>query len=92
MQQNSGLFHTAILYPTKRDLAFIYKRILQSGYQFTGFADHGVSLALYLNDPDENGLELYWDRPQEYWPKTESGALQMFTKELNLTDLLKELD
>ncbi len=90
-QNNTGLFHTAILYKERRELAFIYKRLLDSEYLFTGFADHGVSEALYLNDPDGNGVELYWDKPKESWPLSTTGALQMYTKPLDLTNLLKEL-
>lgn len=89
--QSAGLFHTAILYPTRKDLAIIYKRVKDADYSFTGFADHGVSEALYLNDPDENGVELYWDKPKELWPTNEDGSLLMYSKELNLVDLLKEL-
>lgn len=88
---SAGLFHTAILYPTRKDLAVIYQRLLHAGYPFTGFADHGVSEALYLNDPDENGVELYWDRPKEQWPQNPDGSLLMYTKALDLEDLLKEL-
>ena len=87
-----GLFHTAILYPTRKDLAIIYDRLRRAYYPLTGASDHGVSEALYLNDPDENGVELYWDRPKELWPRNKDGALNMFTKALNLTDLLTELD
>jgi len=86
-----GLFHTAILYPTRKDLAIIYNRINEAGYPFTGFADHGVSEALYLNDPDENGVELYWDKPKETWPKNPDGELMMYTKSLDLEELLTEL-
>ena len=86
-----GLFHTAILYPQRKDLAIIYKRIIDAGYAFTGFADHGVSEALYLNDPDENGVELYWDKPKENWPTNDDGSLNMYTKTLDLTDFLNEL-
>lgn len=67
--RSAGLFHTAILYPTRRDLAIAYRRLLDAGYPLTGAADHGVSEALYLNDPDENGVELYWDKPGDQWPK-----------------------
>ena len=88
----AGLFHTAILYPTRKDLAVIYKRLIEEKYPLTGTADHGVSEALYLNDPDENGVELYWDRPREQWPKKEDGSMEMFTRALNLEDLLKELE
>lgn len=91
-QNATGLFHTAILYPTRRDLAEIFKRITDSGYKFTGFADHGVSEALYLDDPDGNGVELYWDKPREQWPKSDSGEIEMYTRHLDLNDLLKELN
>jgi catechol 2,3-dioxygenase len=87
-----GLFHTAIVYPTRKDLAFIYQRLMQENYPLTGASDHGVSEALYLNDPDLNGVELYWDRPAELWPKKEDGSLEMFTRILDLKDLLKELE
>ena len=86
-----GLFHTAILYPTRKDLAVIYERLTKANYPFTGASDHGVSEALYLNDPDENGVELYWDRPKDRWPKKEDGSIEMFTRGLDLEDLLKEL-
>ncbi len=86
-----GLFHTAIVYPTKKDLAILYKRLNTHQYPLTGFSDHGVSLAIYLDDPDGNGVELYWDRPKEEWPKKENGSLEMYSKPLNLTDLLNEL-
>ena len=88
---SAGLFHTAILYPTRKDLATIYDRLRRAIYPFTGFADHGVSEALYLNDPDENGVELYWDKPEDQWPKNEDGSLHMYTKALDLDDLLREL-
>ncbi|HEY9364272.1 MAG TPA: VOC family protein [Chitinophagaceae bacterium] len=88
----AGLFHLAILYPTKRELAIILKRLLEKKYPLTGTADHGVSLAIYLNDPDNNGVELYWDRPKEEWPVDENGNLQMITEELNVPDLLSTLD
>jgi len=88
---NAGLFHTAILYPTRKDLAVIYQRLQESKCPFTGFADHGVSEALYLNDPDENGVELYWDKPQDIWPKNPDGSLLMYTKHLDLDNLLAEL-
>jgi catechol 2,3-dioxygenase len=87
-----GLFHTAILYPTRKDLATIYKRIIDAGYPFTGFADHGVSEALYLNDPDGNGVELYWDKPKEQWPTNKDGSLNMYTKVLDIVELLKEIE
>lgn len=88
-EQNAvGLYHTAILYPTRKDLAEILRRIRDAGYNLTGAADHGVSEALYLDDPDGNGVELYWDRPKEEWPKKGDGTLEMYTKPLNLADLL----
>ncbi|RZL02609.1 MAG: glyoxalase [Pedobacter sp.] len=87
-----GLFHTAILYPERKDLAEIFIRLKDAEYPFTGASDHGVSEALYLNDPDGNGVELYWDRPKEHWPSKPDGTLEMYTKALNLESLLKELD
>lgn len=87
-----GLYHTAILYPTRKDLALIYDRLLKSYYPLTGASNHGVSEALYLDDPDGNGVELYWDRPKELWPTNENGSIDMFTKALDLHDLLKEID
>ena len=86
-----GLYHTAILYPTRKDLAFIYRRLLEADYPLTGVADHGVSEALYLDDPDGNGVELYWDRPREQWGRTPDGGLNIYTKPLNLSNLLAEL-
>jgi len=90
-KNTAGLFHTAILFPTRRDLAVIFKRITEANYPFTGAADHGVSEALYLDDPDENGVELYWDRPKELWPKDENGELTMFTRQLDVNGLLREI-
>ena len=86
-----GLYHTAILYPTRKDLAMICYRLLNANYPLTGASDHGVSEALYLDDPDGNGVELYWDRPEELWPKQSDGRLDMFTKALDLEDLLNEM-
>jgi catechol 2,3-dioxygenase len=86
-----GLFHTAILYPTRKDLAIAYKRLLDADYPITGAADHGVSEALYLNDPDQNGVELYWDRPKEEWPQHPDGSLEMYTRHLDLESLIKLL-
>jgi catechol 2,3-dioxygenase len=86
-----GLYHTAILYPTRKDLAIIYDRLRKAYYPFTGASDHGVSEALYLDDPDGNGVELYWDRPKELWPKKSDGSLDMFTKALDLDELIKEI-
>jgi len=85
----AGLYHTAILYPSRKDLAIVVKRIITAGYPMTGASDHGVSEAIYLNDPDKNGVELYWDKPREEWPKDHEGNLQMDTKVLDMEDLLK---
>jgi len=87
-----GLYHTAIVYPTRRDLGVVFDRLRRLNYPLTGVADHGVSEALYLNDPDGNGVELYWDRPKEQWPHHPDGSLEMYTRALDLEDLLKELD
>ena len=87
-----GLYHTAIVYPTRKDLAVIFERLNNAKYPLTGASDHGVSEALYLNDPDGNGLELYWDRPKELWPTKEDGSLDMFTKHLDVNSLLEELE
>ena len=87
----TGLFHFAILYPTRKDLAQIYKRLLDHEYPLTGVADHGVSEAIYLSDPDQNGLELYTDRPRELWPKDNKGDIKMYTQPLDLKNLLAEL-
>lgn len=89
-REGVGLYHTAILYPTKRDLANIYKRLLEAGYTDIGSSDHGVSLALYLRDPDNNGVELYWDRPKEEWPYLADGSLTMYVNPLDLESLLRE--
>jgi catechol 2,3-dioxygenase len=91
-KQSVGLYHTAILYPTRKDLAAIFDRIRRAFYPLTGASDHGVSEALYLDDPDGNGVELYWDRPAAQWPKNQDGTLSMFTVPLDLNNLLKELD
>ena len=87
-----GLYHTAIVYPTRKDLAVIFERLRKAKYPLTGASDHGVSEALYLNDPDGNGVELYWDRSKELWPSKTDGSLDMYTKALDLDDLLKTLD
>src|SRR6266704_2378369 len=88
----TGLYHTAILYPTRRALADALRRVLDAGIQLDGASDHGVSEALYLRDPDDNGVELYWARPQEAWPRTPQGELAMFTRRLDLNGLLKEIE
>ena len=86
----TGLFHTAILYPTRAALADALQRVIAAGIELDGASDHGVSEALYLRDPDENGVELYWDRPKESWPRTADGKLAMFTKRLDVEDLLRQ--
>ena len=86
-----GLYHTAILYPTRKDLATIFQRLRQASYPLTGASDHGVSEALYLDDPDGNGVELYWDRPREEWPFKSDGSIDLVTEPLNLGDLLHEI-
>jgi catechol 2,3-dioxygenase len=86
----TGLFHLAILYPERADLADALKRIIDAGYRLDGASDHGVSEALYLTDPDGNGVELYWDKPEGEWPVDEDGELQMVTERLDLEDLLKQ--
>lgn len=83
-----GLYHTAILYPERKDLAVILQRLIDAKYPITGASDHGVSEAVYLDDPDHNGVELYWDRPKELWPLDENGGLTMFTKRLDVESLL----
>ena len=88
----TGLYHTAILYPTRRLLADALRRLVVAKIPLEGASDHGVSEALYLRDPDDNGVELYWDRPKEMWPKREDGGLRMYTHALDLHDLLAELD
>lgn len=87
---STGLFHVAILYPTRAALADALRRLIKAGIRLTGAADHGVSEALYLNDPDGNGVELYVDRPEANWPRTADGQLSMYTRSLSLEDLLKE--
>jgi catechol 2,3-dioxygenase len=90
-KEGVGLYHTAILYPTRRDLAVILDRLMKSGYPLTGASDHGVSEALYLDDPDGNGVELYCDRPRELWPRHTNGSLNMFIKPLDVEGLLTEI-
>ncbi len=88
----TGLYHVAILYPDRRTLADALRRLIAAGVPLDGASDHGVSEALYLRDPDENGVELYWDRPQELWPRTAEGELAMFTRRLDLHGLLNEVE
>lgn len=90
-QNAPGLYHTAILYPERKDLAAVLQRLIDAEYPITGASDHGVSEAVYLDDPDKNGVELYWDRPRELWPKDENGGIQMFTDRLDVAGLLSLL-
>ena len=89
---STGLFHVAIRYPTRRDLALALKRLAEHGIPLQGASDHGVSQALYLADPDQNGIELYWDRPQRDWPRKPDGSLDMYTRALDLRALLAEAE
>ncbi|MGA7928863.1 MAG: VOC family protein [Candidatus Sulfotelmatobacter sp.] len=86
----TGLYHTAIVYPTRAALATALRRVLAAEIALQGAADHGVSESIYLNDPDENGVELYWDKPKEKWPRTPDGRLEMYTRRLDLHELLSE--
>ena len=86
----TGLYHLAVLYPTRAALADALRRLIEADIPLDGASDHGVSEALYLRDPDENGVELYWDRPREEWPRTADGNLSMFTHRLDLMGLLAE--
>jgi catechol 2,3-dioxygenase len=84
-----GLYHTAILYPTRKDFAIAVKRLIEAKYPLTGAADHGVSEAIYLDDPDRNGVELYWDKPEKDWPRDKEGKLQMVIDALDIQALLQ---
>jgi catechol 2,3-dioxygenase len=86
----TGLYHLAVLYPTRAELADALRRLIAANIPLEGASDHGVSEALYLRDPDDNGVELYWDRPREQWPRDADGELAMFTAPLDLVALLKE--
>jgi catechol 2,3-dioxygenase len=86
----TGLYHLAILYPTRTELADALRRLVRAGIPLEGAADHGVSQALYLRDPDNNGVELYWDRPESEWPRTPAGELSMHTRQLDLQALLDQ--
>lgn len=90
-QRSCGLFHTAILYPTRKDLAVALQRLIDANYPLTGASDHGVSEAIYLDDPDGNGVELYWDKPKEQWPFDAEGNLQMITELLDVPSLLSSI-
>ena len=84
----TGLYHLAILYPKRAALADALRRVFAAGIKLDGASDHGVSEAIYLRDPDGNGVELYWDKPREQWPRTPDGGLAMFTRPLDLEGLL----
>ncbi|MCB1380947.1 MAG: VOC family protein [Alphaproteobacteria bacterium] len=84
----TGLFHVAILYPERADLANALKKLVAHGVQLDGASDHGVSEALYLHDPDQNGIELYWDKPEAQWPRNPDGSIAMYTRRLDLNDLI----
>ena len=86
----TGLFHLAILYPTRAALGDALRRLEAAGIPLDGASDHGVSEALYLRDPDQNGVELYWDRPREAWPRSADGGIAMVTRTLDLGSLLRE--
>ena len=85
---STGLYHFAILYPSRAELAGALRRLIKAGIPLEGASDHGVSEALYLRDPDGNGIELYWDRPKEEWPRNSEGKIEMYTRRLNLEELL----
>ncbi len=90
-KNTAGLFHVAILYAERKELAIIVKRLIDAGYPLTGASDHGVSEAIYLDDPDQNGVELYWDRPKDQWPVDAEGNLLMGTEALDMRSLLAEI-
>lgn len=87
-----GLYHVAVLYPNRKELARVLKRLQKENWPIDGVADHGVSESVYLKDPDGNGLELYADRPESEWPKDKDGKLKMVTEPLDVQSLLKEAD
>jgi catechol 2,3-dioxygenase len=87
---STGLYHTALLYPTRPALADALRRLIAAKVPLDGASDHGISEALYLRDPDGNGVELCWDRPMDQWPKTADGSMSMYTKPLDLRGLLAE--
>jgi catechol 2,3-dioxygenase len=91
-RNSPGLYHTAILYAARKELAEILQRLIDAGYPVSGASDHGVSEAIYLSDPDGNGVELYWDKPEDEWKYRSDGSIKMVTEPLDLENLLKELD
>jgi catechol 2,3-dioxygenase len=86
----TGLYHVAVVYPSRADLADALRRLIEAGIPLEGASDHGVSEALYLRDPDGNGVELYWDRPKEQWPRTREGEIEMYSRPLDLNGLLRK--
>ena len=92
LRGTTGLFHAAIRYPTRKALADALRRLGEASIPLDGASDHGASEALYLRDPDGNGLELYWDRPRDEWPRSADGKVAMFTAPLDLRSLMAELD
>ena len=86
----TGLYHVAIRFPTRKSLATAVRGVLDGGIRLTGASDHGASEAIYLRDPDDNGIELYWDRPKEQWPRTSDGGVELYTAPLDLAGLLAE--
>lgn len=89
---STGLYHIAIAYPARSELADALRRVLRAGIRLEGASDHGVSVAIYLRDPDGNGVELYWDRPRPEWPRKPNGDLAMVVKPLDLDQLNEELN
>lgn len=89
-QGSTGLFHVAIRYPSRQTLGVAVRRLIERGIQIDGAADHGVSEAIYLRDPDENGVELYWDRPRAEWPRDDGGKVRMFTRALDVDALIQQ--
>lgn len=89
---HTGLYHAAILFPTRKALATVLKRLIENDYPIGGASDHGVSEAIYLHDPDHNGIELYCDRPRDAWKVDNDGMVEMVTERLDIDDLLKEAD
>jgi catechol 2,3-dioxygenase len=86
----TGLYHSAIVYPTRTDLAEAVHRVLSAGVPLDGAADHGVAESVYLRDPDQNGVELYWDKPEAMWPRTADGKIAMYTRPLDLEEVLAQ--
>jgi len=87
--RSAGLFHVAILFADRKELAVAVRRVIEKGIRLTGASDHGVSEAIYFDDPDRNGIELYWDRPRDQWPLDKAGNLVMYTEQLDLDGLLQ---